>query len=491
MTVGLLLAAFADAVADYLADPHYRGHFLFLWVFFGAALFRCGRHAFVGRAPLDRRGVLALWMLLAAVLLQWAGLATGSGTVQRLALVAAAGALLVLAGRGFTLGRCAALTAFAIWCFGVPFSVYFGLTRLFRNAYVALLQALPTLLPLDYRIDGATLHYGGYALAITQDCSGFNQVVTFVGLAFVGALTGRAGARRVVLLFVAAIGFALTANLTRLLVFVVLVGRGVTAAVDDPSLHQLVGFVALSPFVLAFIALILRTHRPLRLPRARPVGGGLPVIAAVLPFVVLRALFGALPPPAPLARPDYVTALQTPPGFHLQRHADSEELERRTYDTPWVLNATFAGDDGLQMEVFAYLTSSRQHLNVHRIANCLDVPGTEVRYGPAIEIDGRTFWSVQLDGEQPWHGFYSFWVDGADRSDGIGTQVGVFVQRLTGGARVVGLTRLLLPGALRMPLPPAERDLLRWRASQLAALDAARAEGAAPGSLAASDRGPP
>jgi hypothetical protein len=171
-----------------------------------------------------------------------------------------------------------------------------------------------------------------------------------------------------------------------------------------------------------------------------------------------------------------MAGVEAPPGYVLLRRAPTEPLERATYDTPWLCNASFARPDGAAFELFAYLTRSRRHLAVHQTSHCLEVPGTRVVYGPPVTVLGRTFWTLELLGERSrQHGYFAFWVDGEDCDDKLGTQLRVFWRRLRGaGVAEVGLTRMLLPGPLVLPLPAADRELLEWRARQL---DAARGAG--------------
>lgn len=470
--LAMLVVAFSSALLAYAHDTYYQSHFVFLWLFFGAAVFRAGRSDLCLRVGCSSwRDAAGLIVALAALGMLYVGLLTGSSTAQRLGLVGAFLAVGLLALRGWTVTRCLLFALFALLCFGVPYSTYHALTDRFRSSFMFLLEAMGPL--LGYRADGVVLVFADYRLAITPDCSGFNQLVTFFGLAFLGTLTGRTTARRALLLFVVATVLAYASNLFRVLVFVVGVACGQHALIENEDLHAAVGFVAYAPFIVGFIALILRTHRPLPAPAA-PLPRGrrrLPLGLLALPFLGLWGVDQLRPPPYD-EPPDYTAGLQQPPGYRIAARASTEAWERDAYDTPWLVNARFAAVDGSgSFELFAYLTRSRSHLAVHQISNCLAVPGYEVVYGPPVVVDGRTFWSLELTGKQQrYHGYFAFWVDGEDRDDSLATQLHVFRKRLLGGVREVGLTRFLLPGPLAAELPARDRALLAWRAAQLNAL---------------------
>lgn len=467
-----LAVHFAPAVAGYARDNHYQSHFLFLWVFVAIAWWRGGGPGFPERlGGLGRARDAAGWTALAlAVLLDYCGLLTGSSTIQRLALVATVTGIAVLGCARWSTRRCLAWSAFLVLCFGVPYSAYFQVTNVFRSGYLWLLGVPSRLGLLDYEVDGASLLFPHYRLDIVEDCSGFTQLITFVGLATAGALVGAPRTGRIVLLFAAAAGGAVLANGFRLLVFVLLVAAGHTEAIDEPWLHETLGFATYLPFVLGMVWLILHTHRrcPPREPLPRS-GRSLPTWCAALP---LLAVWLAVPgePPPDLGPPAFLAGVDAPPGYRLELVAPNEVAERDGYGTPWLVNRRFVATSGPErsLEVFAYLTRSRAHLNVHQISNCLEVPGEDFRYGPAIEVGGRTFWTFEIQGgSEAWHGYYAFHVDGQDCDDKIGTKWDVFLRRLRGHAREVGLTRFLMPGPLRVPIPPDDQAVLAWRAKQL------------------------
>jgi exosortase/archaeosortase family protein len=467
LAFGALAVCFDAPVRTYLADQHYQSHFLFLWAFFAAALWRSGRGSIAWRAPRGPRRACGLASATLGVSLLHVGLATGSSTVQRAALVATFAAWALLAAASWSARRCLGYAAFAVLCFGVPYSAYYQLAALLRAATAWVLTVVPRVLPVPFTVEGLELRFPDYRLAITEDCSGFNQLVTFFGLAFLAVLTGCSGARRVLGLFALGAALACAANLARVLGFAALVSAGWHEAIDDDALHAAIGFSIYAPFILCFVLVIAKTHRDRVAARPAIAAAGFPVIALLVPLLAVRALHWAEPETDPTP-PPYFTELAPPPGYELVMRAPSEAHERAVYDTPWLINASFArGADGF--ELFAFLTRSRRHLAVHQIANCLDAAGEVVVYGPPVEIAGRTFWSLELRGRDAVrHGYFAFWVDGRDADDSLSTQLAVFAQRLR-GLREVGLTRILLPGPLVLPPPPGDLEILGTRARQLAA----------------------
>ena len=102
--------------------------------------------------------------------------------------------------------------------------------------------------PVDIRgqVDGLALQFPHYRLSITTDCSGFNQLITFAGIAFLGILTGRSSLGRALLLFAAGVVLAYVANLARILVFVVLVAMLFTACLAGELLERYLFFAAVA-----------------------------------------------------------------------------------------------------------------------------------------------------------------------------------------------------------------------------------------------------
>lgn len=469
----MVLLAFSASLLAYAQDTYYQSHFVFLWVFFAAAIWKAGRAHLrwrVSLASLRDAAGFGAWILALGLL--HVGLVTGSSTAQRLALSVTFLAFGLLALRGWGTARCFAYAAFAVLCFGLPYSAYYELTERFRSSFMFLLEALGNTGLFDYRVEGVVLVFPHYRLAITPDCSGFNQLITFLGLAFLGTLTGRPSLRRALLLFCAGAVLAYVSNLFRVLVFVVCVACGQTTVIENENLHAIVGFIAYAPFILAFLWLILRTHRP-RAAAAAPAQTRrrLPIGALAVPFLLVWLADHAQPPPSG-EPPAYMEGVLAPPGHAVVARAHTEEWESSAYDTPWLVNARFAASDKSgSFELFAYLTRSRGHLAVHQISNCLSVPGFDVVYGPPVVVEGRTFWSVDLIGKgKRYHGYYAFWVDGEDCDDSLATQLRVFAKRLSSGLEEVGLTRFLLQGPLPETPSAYGRALLGWRARQLNAI---------------------
>jgi exosortase/archaeosortase family protein len=331
-----VLCCFRASLTSYARDSFYQSHFVFLWAFFGAAIVKAGCGA--ARATIvweGKRTLAAAGLLLAAIVVYRASIVTGSSTAERVALTGAFGGAALLALPQWSVRRCLAYFAFALLCFGVPYSLYQQVTLLFRASFMAVLAALPQVTPLAYEVDGLSLRFPHYRLEITEDCSGFNQLVTFLGLAFLGSLTGAPRLRRAAALFAAGAALAYLANLTRVLSFVALVGLEWVAAVEHPILHTAVGIAAFAPFVLLFLALVLRTHSPRgAAPRAGRTGGSrLPLVAMLLPFVLLRACHEELPLPQDNAVA-YMAGLEAPPATRWQPgRAAKARSARRTRPT--------------------------------------------------------------------------------------------------------------------------------------------------------------
>lgn len=474
---GLALAAgvalFAPAVLRFLGDVHNRETALYLWATAMVALWRDRGAGFTGRfLGLGRwRDVTAGCALAAAATAFYAALMTGSTSVARFAMVGSVAALSLGSFACWSSGRCAVFALFLAVCFGMPASAYASLTGAFRSIFVAMLELPPAIGLLDYRVENSTLVYPHYSLEIVDDCSGFSQLLAFVGLAFLGSFLGRPNLRRTVLSFAAAVLLAVLANGFRLAVFSSLVAVGWTAPIDEPLLHELAGALCYLPFVGALVVWLMRSHVPRGVaPRRRMAGAGWSLLWPAVVLAVVWALVPA-PEPPPSESPAHFIGIQSPPGHELAAIARTETSERQVYGTDLLINRRFVSTHGGgEFELFAYATRSRGHLNVHRISRCLEKRGETLEYGPVVEAGGRRFWSFQLlGGEQPWHGYYAFHVEGEDRDDSMGTQWDVFRRRLAGGAPEVGLTRFLMPGSLTFPIPDEDRRLLEWRAQHLAA----------------------
>ena len=196
-----LLLVYHEPIAVYVQDQHYQSHFLFLWVFCGVALYRAAKHRVFGSVRCDRRALLGLGALAIAVLLLHAGLVTGASTLQRLSLVATFAGMALLAWRGISARRCLGCALFMLLCFGVPYSAYFQLTQVLLLGIRGWLDVPCWLGLASYRVEDLTIVFPHYRLTITGDCSGMNQLVTFLGLAFLGTLTSVPSWRRTLSLF--------------------------------------------------------------------------------------------------------------------------------------------------------------------------------------------------------------------------------------------------------------------------------------------------
>lgn len=461
-----LLWVFWGTLGNYLRDQHYQEHFLYLWVFLGLALGRTMRGPFrpmvLGSGRRDRVGLLL-------AVLSWMGFAAfelgGSNILGRTSLVLWLTACAVLAVPAWTIHRCLMHGLLMQLCFGLPYSIYYPLTAKLQLG-VAQCMALPAKLGFaSYQLDGAVVVFPHYRLAITADCSGFGQLLTFVGIAALGVLSSQRNPRRTLWLAFAAIALAWLSNLARVGLFVALVAWGATWSVDSPSWHQALGFLAFLPFVAALVGLILRTHRPWQPESPPPLPKGRMHVAwLVAPLLALHAWLGERST-EPLAEPAYFARLERPPGHALQLHGPSEANDKRAYETPWLLNARFADGEGRTFDLFHYATRSRSHLCVHRIADCIGAVGVSARYEPPVFVDGRAWWRIALDRQDAGptqHVYFAFVVGGERRDDSWRTQLEVLGHRVLGGQWDVGLTRVMFDGPLPGEPGPREREVLQW-----------------------------
>jgi exosortase len=479
VAVAALLLGYGDVVLGYLRDQHYQEHFLYLWLFVALSLWRGLEGPFRDRFTCgSARDVSGLVLVGGAWLLLAIGTVAGSSSVGRASLVALATGFALLAVGGWSVAHCLLHGALMQLCFGVPYSVHAPLTSHLQWGVAAAL-AIPARLGLvDYTVDATTVVFPHYALTVTPDCSGLGQLLTFVGIAALAVLRSARQPVRTVGLFALAIALAWLSNLTRVGMFVVLVGCGWTQAIDDATWHAGLGFVAFLPFVVVLVAVALHTQRPR--PRAVAAAwprGGLPLAWLLVPVVLVPLAAGRAGQPA-TAPPVWFAALGAPPGHVLEQRAASEAAERIGYETPWLVNARFRAGDGRSFDLFHYTTRSTGHLCVHQVAACLQAPGQVARTAPPIEVDGRTWWRLALDTDEPdaaRHVYFAFEVGGRRCDDSLATQWRVFTERLSGGSWDVQFTRVMLPGPL--PDRPDEyaEAVLAWLGGLAAAGGAAPA----------------
>jgi hypothetical protein len=143
----------------------------------------------------------------------------------------------------------------------------------------------------------------------------------------------------------------------------------------------------------------------------------------------------------------------------------SEEGDKASYDTPWLINAGFEREDGRWFDLLHYATRSNSHLCVHKITQCLDAPGQTARYAPPVTVAGLTWWRIALDCEDPgWslHVYFAFQIDGQRYDDSFATQLQVLRRRLFENCWEVRLTRLIFPGPLPDQPDEYETALLTW-----------------------------
>lgn len=463
--IGLLVLvwAYRVPVLGYLRDQHYQEHFVYLWVFFGLALWRSLRGPFRwrlgGNGSRDR---FAIGGAVIAGAMLWLSAAGGSSTGQRTSLAVFLTSLALASVPRWTGRRCVMHGLLFLLCFGVPYSIYFPLTSQLQWGVTSVL-ALPAHLGLvDYEVVGHVVVFPHYSLAITADCSGIGQLLTFVGIAALGVLSAAANRRRTLLILAVAVVLAWLSNLARVALFVALVAGGFTAAIDDTALHAGLGFLVFLPFVVALVWLILRTHVPPLASRQVDVNPGSRSVGWLLAPVCVAALVGSAGSP-PLPAPPYFERLLEPPGHHLELRAPSEEGDRAAYATPWLVNARFAAHDGSTFDLLHFVTDSRSQLCVHKVANCLYSPGASLHYESPMVVVGHEWWRLGVDaGELSTHVYFAFEVDGARCDDSWATSWRVFRSRLLGHSAEVRLWRVTFPGPL--PAAPDEREqqVLAW-----------------------------
>jgi exosortase/archaeosortase family protein len=449
-----LVLVYLEALAGYLRDQHYQEHFLYLWVFLGLALTRTLRGPFRDRFTFTaRRDRIGLLLVGVALLLLAASEAVGSSTGTRTSLAVLVTGFAAIVVPAWPLSRCLAHGALLLLCFGVPYTVWFPLTSQLTWG-VAAVVALPARLGLaSYAVDGSTVRFPHYDLAITPDCSGLGQLLTFVGIAALAVLSSGRNPRRVVALVVLAVVLSWLSNLARVGTFVGFVALGWTGAVDDPTWHALLGFVVFLPFVTALVWWALRTHAPLPRtaePAATP--GRWPVGILVVTLLAVHVASARGPEPA-VPEPAWFSQLAAPPGHRLLARAASEASDMIAYETPWLWNARYQDEAGNQFDLFHYVTGSRSHLCVHKVAACIPAEGRRIRYGEPRTVDGQTWWPIAYDApraDESIHVYFAFEVGKERRDDSWATLLAVFGQRLLGKTWEVRLTRVTFPG----PLPP-------------------------------------
>ena len=463
IAAGLLLA-YWQAIRAYLLDQHYQEHFVYLWAFLALALWRSLRGPFRSRFGLrstrDRAG---LGLVLFGCVLLAASARVGSSTGMRTSLVAFSTGLALLVVSRWTIKRCLLHGLLMQLCFGLPYAVFQPLTARLQWG-VAQVIALPVRLGLaDYRLEHTDVVWDHFRLSITPECSGLGQLLTFLGIAALGILSADRNRRRSVLLLVLAVALSWLSNVARVATFVFLVGIGWTESVLDETWHAAVGTLAYLPFVLALVAVILRTHQAPSTAIEPIAPGRVPVATLLVPLLATWLAGGGAA--RELAEPGYFRDLSRPPAHRLEQRSPSEDADRAAYSTPWLLNARFRADDDRFFDLFHYATGSNSHLCVHKIVACIEVPEERVRYEPPVEIDGRRWWRISLDWADPansTHVYFAFTVGDERHDDSPATQWEVFRRRLLHDDWEVRLSRVMFPG----PLPTApgdyERRVLTW-----------------------------
>ncbi len=471
----MLLFVYWEPLLAYVRDQHYQEHFVYLWLFLAAALWRSLKAPFRARFGVSTaRDWIGITASAAGVLLVWFSSVAGSSTGLRTSLVAFLVGCAVLAVPRWTVKRCLLHGLLLLLCFGLPHALYYPITSQLQWGVVALVEVPVRLGLAGYRVEAATVVFPHYNLEITADCSGLGQLVTFLGIAALGVLSSAQRRSRTLFVFGLAVVLAWLSNLARVALFVGLVALGWTGSVESSFWHAALGCLVFAPFVLVLIGVILRTHVPLPAAHTQPlVPGRVPVAGLLLPLLAVHLVFGR-PEDTSFAAPAHFAGLATPPGHKLQMRAPSEADEKSSYGTPWLLHARFVRDDEAFFDLFHYVTRSRSHLCVHKIAHCVSAPGITPRYEAPVEVGGRQWWRLALDAEDPRasaHIYFAFEVGGVRRDDSAATQLEVMRQRLLFGAWEVRLTRIMLPGPLPAQPNEYERQVLGWLGTQTATRD--------------------
>ncbi|MBL8726114.1 MAG: exosortase/archaeosortase family protein [Planctomycetes bacterium] len=456
--------AYHQPVVAYLRDQHYQEHFLYLWGLFALALTRTLRGPFRSRfEPRAGRDQAALVLACGSALLLWLAAAGGSSTGQRSSLAGLLLALALVVVPAWSWQKCLQHSALVLLCFGMPYSLYFPLTKHLQWGVAKLLDLAGQWGEFGYQVAGAVVVFPHYRLAITADCSGVGQLLTFLGIAALGVLTAAPNPRRTLVAGLLAVALAWLSNLARVATFTTLVGLGWTAAVDWPTLHAGIGFAVFLPFVTTLVWYLLQTHRPLP-PSTEPLApaGRWSLGWLLLPTLLAGTWSGRATPPLP--EPAYFAELTAPPAHRLQVRAPSEAQDRVGYDTPWLLNARFVAAEGDWFDLFHYATRSRSHLCVHTIADCLDAPGSEPSYLGPVDVDGLPWWRLGIEGPDGarQHVYFAFEVGNRRHDDSWRTAWQVFARRLVTQDDTVRLWRVTFPGPVPAVPNPTEERVLRW-----------------------------
>jgi exosortase len=264
LLVGILAAAFAPALmslARVWASVDYLSHgFLVPVVAFWAFSRERPRRKKIEAIP-DRRGLALLGLALTVYLL---GLASGSITLQGLALVAAVAGLALYCRGGRWLRAVAFPVAFLIFMVPPPSSVVtpviVQLQLYVSRASAALLEAFSVHVARDGNV--LTLPGGG-SLFIAEACSGITSIATLAPLALLLArYTLKRGDLRI-LLFVSALPLAMLGNLARVVATVLVsIEIGIERATSGPP-HEALGlltYLVACSLMLALTALLRRVE---------------------------------------------------------------------------------------------------------------------------------------------------------------------------------------------------------------------------------------
>ena len=464
LVAAAVLWAYWPAITSYLGDQHYQEHFAYLWCFVALTLW----HSLKGpyRSKFDfgkKRDLIGFGLVALSSLMLLLAVVVGSSTAMRFSLVALLTGLSVLVVIRWSVMRCLMHGALLQLCFGIPYSFYFPLTNKLRWG-VSSVVGLPAKLGLvGYQMDGTIVRFPHYELEITSDCSGIGQLLTFGGIAALGVLSSTSSTTRTICVLVLAVALAWASNVARVAMFVMLVGLGWTESIDNETLHSGIGFAVFLPFVVTLVAVLIKTHRPLEEKEITPSAGRWGVAWALVPTILVKLAIS--PDVPPLREPSYFNALSAPPDHRLVMYAQTQDNDKQTYETPWLISARFARADQQFFDLFHYQTRSRGHLCVHQVANCLTQPGQSITYGEPVTVAGKEWWPIALDRSDPaqsWHVYYAFVIDGERRDDSMSSQFAALIARAFRDSWDIQLTRVMFPGPLQTTLTNYEEGVLTW-----------------------------
>jgi exosortase len=268
--LALLAVVFAPAaleLARVWRTVDYYGHGFFIPVFSAASYLATRRR--LGPPTRDRRGAAVVGGALALYLL---GIASGSVTLQGLALVAAIAGVVVARWSFSGLRALAFPVGFLLFMVPLPPPLVSPLIIALQVVVsVASVEVLSWLGMAVAREGNVLVLPSGEPLFVAEACSGITSIVTLLPLGVLLAhFTERSWARRL-LLVAAVVPIAMLGNLLRVVLTALAAERFGVEAATQSTLHELGGLATFSLACLALVALgvLLRSRgRGMPSPRA-------------------------------------------------------------------------------------------------------------------------------------------------------------------------------------------------------------------------------